>query len=163
MATKKNPNQLSFRLGNDDRVPKLFGVLLLFVAAYLFVAFASYLFTWTHDYAEVNNKPLSELFSEGFQASNLLGRLGAIVSNTFFWWGFGLPSFILAYLGAVYGWSMIKRIPLRVHLPLLRQSIVVMLLSSVFLEFIFGEATFPWGGAFGEAVSSWMKIGRAHV
>ena len=156
MAAKKRSNQLSFNLGNDDRIPKLIGVLLMFLSAYLFIAFASYLFTWTADYDDVNSKPLSELFSEGFQASNLLGRLGAVVSNTFFWWGFGLPSFILAYLAGVYGWSMVKRIPLRVHLPLLRQSIVILLLSSVFLEFIFGEAVFPWGGAFGEAVSEWM-------
>ena len=156
MAVKKNPNQLSFRLGNDDRIPKLAGVLLLFIAAYLFIAFASYLFTWMDDYDDVNSKSFGELFSEGFQASNLLGRLGAIVSNTFFWWGFGLPSFILVYLVAVYGWSMVKRVPARVHLPLLRQSIVMLLLSSVFLEFIFGDATFPWGGAFGEAVSAWM-------
>jgi len=156
MAAKKRSNQLSFNLGSDDRIPKLMGVLLLFLAAYLFIAFLSYLFTWTDDYDDVNSKPLGELFSEGFQASNLLGRLGAIVSNTFFWWGFGLPSFILAYLVAIYGWSMIKRVPLRVHLPLLRQSIVIMLLASVFLEFIFGDATFPWGGAFGEAVSEYM-------
>ncbi len=156
MAAKKKSNQLSFNLGNDDRIPKLIGVLLMFLSAYLFIAFASYLFTWTDDYDDVNSKPLGELFSEGFQASNLLGRLGAIVSNTFFWWGFGLPSFILAYLVAIYGWSMVKRVPIRVHRSLLRQSIVILLLSSVFLEFIFGEAVFPWGGAFGEAVSEWM-------
>ncbi len=156
VAVKKNPNQLSFRLGNDDRIPKLMGVLLLLIAAYLFIAFFSYLFTWTDDYAEVNNKPFSELFSEGFQASNMLGKLGAIVSNTFFWWGFGLPSFILVYLVAIYGWAMIKRIPLRVHQMVLRQWLVIMVLASVFLEFIFGDATFPWGGAFGEKVSTMM-------
>ncbi len=156
VAVKKNPNQLSFKLGNDDRIPKLMGVLLLLIAAYLFIAFFSYLFTWTDDYAEVNNKPFSELFSEGFQASNMLGKLGAIVSNTFFWWGFGLPSFILVYLVAIYGWAMIKRIPLRAHRLVLRQWLVIMVLASVFLEFIFGDATFPWGGAFGEKVSTMM-------
>lgn len=156
VAVKKNPKQLSFNLGNDDRIPKLMGVLLLLIAAYLFISFFSYLFTWTDDYAEVNNKPMSELFSEGFQASNMLGKLGAIVSNTFFWWGFGLPSFILVYLVAIYGWSMIKRIPLRAHRLVLRQWLVIMVLASVFLEFIFGEATFPWGGAFGEKVSTMM-------
>ncbi|MBI1224438.1 MAG: DNA translocase FtsK [Bacteroidetes bacterium] len=156
MAVKKNPKQLSFNLGNDDRIPKLIGVLLLLVAAYLFISFFSYLFTWTDDYAEVNNKPISELFSEGFQASNMLGKLGAIVSNTFFWWGFGLPSFILVYLVAIYGWSMIKRIPLRAHRVVLRQWLVIMVLASVFLEFIFGNATFPWGGAFGEKVSTML-------
>ncbi|MCU0346336.1 MAG: DNA translocase FtsK [Saprospiraceae bacterium] len=156
MATKKNPNQLSFKLGNDDRIPKLMGVVLLLAAAYLFIAFFSYLFTWTDDYAEVNNKSWGDLFSDGFQASNLLGKLGAIVSNTFFWWGFGLPSFILVYLVAVLGWSAVKRIPLRAHRLLLRQWLVIMLLAAVFLEFIFGDATFPWGGAFGEAASQML-------
>ncbi len=156
MAVKKNPNQLSFKLGNDDRIPKLMGVVMLLLSAYLFIAFFSYLFTWTDDYAEVNNKSLSDLFSEGFQASNLLGKLGAIVSNTFFWWGFGLPSFILVYLVAVYGWAMVRRIPLRAHRMLLRQWLVIMVLASVFLEFIFGDSAFPWGGAFGEKVSTMM-------
>ncbi|MCB0519648.1 MAG: DNA translocase FtsK [Lewinellaceae bacterium] len=156
MAKKRNPNQLSFKLGDDERIPKLGGVLLMFLAAYLFIAFASYLFTWKDDYDDVNSKSLGELFSDGFQASNMLGRLGAVVSNTFFWWGFGLPSFFLVYLLAVYGWSKVKRVPLRVHRPLLRQTLVLMVFLSVFLEFLFGDATFPWGGAFGEAVSAWM-------
>lgn len=132
------------------------GVVLLLVAAYLFIAFFSYLFTWTDDYAEVNNKPLGDLFSEGFQASNMLGKLGAIISNTFFWWMFGLPSFILVYLVAKYGWAILKRIPLRSNRLVLRQGLVIMVLSSVFLEFIFGDATFPWGGAFGEKVSGML-------
>jgi S-DNA-T family DNA segregation ATPase FtsK/SpoIIIE len=155
MASKKNPNQLSLKMG-DERVPKLLGMVMLFLAAYLFIAFFSYLFTWMEDYNEVNSKTLGELFGEGFQAANLLGRLGAIVSNTFFWWGFGLPSFILVYLLAKYGWSMVKRVPLRVHRAAARQLLVIMLMLSVFFEFVFGAATFPWGGAFGEAVSAWM-------
>ncbi len=157
MATNRNSKQLSFKLGTkDERIPKLLGMVTLFIAAYLFIAFASYLFTWGEDYAEVNSKSPGELFSDGFQASNMLGRLGAIVSNTAFWWGFGLPSFLLIYLLAIYGLSMVKQTPLRVHRPLLRQSLVLMLFASVFLEFIFGDHTFPWGGAFGEAVSAWM-------
>ncbi len=133
------------------------GVVLLLMAAYLFIAFFSYLFTWTDDYAEVNNKSWGDLFSDGFQASNMLGKLGAIVSNTFFWWMFGLPSFIIVYLVAILGWSMVKRIPLRAHRLVIRQWLVIMVLAAVFLEFIFGEATFPWGGAFGESVSEMMK------
>jgi DNA segregation ATPase FtsK/SpoIIIE, S-DNA-T family len=157
MARKKKSNQLAFNLSfKDERIPKLLGILVLFISAYLFIAFASYLFTWTDDYDDVNSKKLIDLFSEGFQASNLLGRLGAIVSNTFFWWGFGLPSFILVYLMAAYGLSMVKQRPLRVHRPLLRRSLILVLFLSVFLEFIFGDAIFPWGGAFGEAVSAWM-------
>ncbi len=157
MPAKKNKKQLSFRFGEDERIPKLFGVVLLFMAVYLFFAFTSYLFTWADDYDKVNKNSWAELFSDGFQASNLLGRLGAIISNAFFYWGFGLASFVLIYLTVIYGLSLVKRIPLRTNLNKLRRSIVILLLSSVFLEFIFGDSKFPWGGAFGEIVSEWMK------
>ena len=159
---KKNPNQLSFDWNKDERIPKLMGVLLLLLAAYFFVAFSSYLFTWMDDYDDVNSKPLGELFGDGFQASNLLGRLGAVVSNTIFWWGFGLPSFILAYLTAIYGWSLLKKHPLRAHKNMAWTSLAVMLALSIFFEFLFGDSQFPWGGAFGEAISEWMTgfVGR---
>ena len=157
MAKKKNnPNQLSLRLSKDERIPKLFGVLLLLLGIYLFVAFSSYLFTWIDDADDVNAQSFFELFTGDFEAANLLGRLGAWVSNTFFYWWFGLPSFIVSYLVAVLGWSTLKRHPLNVHRQLLLTSVVLMLFLSVFLEFIFGDSEFPWGGAFGEAISSWI-------
>ncbi|HFA49554.1 MAG TPA: DNA translocase FtsK [Bacteroidetes bacterium] len=159
---KKNPNQLSLNLSNDERIPKLIGVLLLLLAVYLFVAFSSYLFTWMDDYDDVNSKPLGELFAGDFEAANLLGRLGAVISNTFFWWCFGVPSFIIAYLVAVLGWSKLKRLPLRAHKGMIINLVIIMLVSAVFLEFVFGNAEFPWGGAFGEAISSWITafVGR---
>ncbi|MEO1262692.1 MAG: DNA translocase FtsK [Bacteroidota bacterium] len=153
---KKNPNQLSLDWSKDERIPKLIGVLLLLLATYLFVAFSSYLFTWGTDASEVNSRSFGELFSQDFEAANLLGRLGAWVSNTLFYWAFGLPSYIIAYLVAVLGWSKLKRLPLRAHRPLLLSGFVLMLFLAIFLEFIFGEAEFPWGGAFGEAISSWI-------
>ena len=88
---KKNPNQLSLDWSKDERIPKLMGVLLLLLATYLFVAFSSYLFTWGTDASEVNSRSFLELFGEDFEAANLLGRLGAWVSNTLFYWAFGLP------------------------------------------------------------------------
>ncbi len=154
---KKNPNQLSLNLSKDERVPKLFGVLLLLLSVYLFVAFSSYLFTWMADSDDVNSKSLGELFAGDFEAANLLGRLGAVVSNTFFYWWFGLPSFIIAYLIAVLGWSKLKRLPLKAHRSLAWQAVVLMLFLSVFLEFVSGEdAVFPWGGEFGNAISAWI-------
>jgi S-DNA-T family DNA segregation ATPase FtsK/SpoIIIE len=157
MASRKKTNQLSFGLRfKDERTPKLIGVFLLFLSAYLFIAFFSYLFTWMDDYDDVNSKPFLELLSDSFQASNLLGRLGAVVSNTFFWWGVGLSSFFIVYLMAVYGLAMIKNRVLRELRPLLKKCLALIIFSSILLEFIFGDATFPWGGALGEAVSAWL-------
>ena len=158
MASKKNKNQLSLNFTfKDRRIPKLLGLVLLFLAAYLFVAFTSYLFTWRDDYDDVNSLGLSELlFGDTFDPANLLGKLGAIVSNTIFWWGIGLSSFIFIYLLVVYGTALIKERPLGKLFPSLRNSLILALFTSVFLEFVFGNAEFPWGGAIGEVISEWM-------
>ena len=99
MAKKKKKGQLSLRLGiNDERVPKMLGVLLLFIAAYFFVAFVSYLFTWRIDQDRVLRFSLSLLLQGDIDMANWLGRLGAIVSNMFFYWGFGIASFVFIYI-----------------------------------------------------------------
>jgi S-DNA-T family DNA segregation ATPase FtsK/SpoIIIE len=90
--------------------------------------------------------------------ANWLGRLGAIVSHTFFFWGFGLSSFIFVFLLGKYGLWLIQRKPFLKFLPILNKSFLLLLLSSMMLEFIFGGfSEFPWGGAFGEGVSQWMR------
>ncbi|MDF1864028.1 MAG: DNA translocase FtsK 4TM domain-containing protein [Saprospiraceae bacterium] len=157
-SRRKNKNQLALRLGiNDERVPKLLGVMMMFIALYLFIAFFSYLFTWREDFDNVYNFPWQVLLNSEITMENWLGRLGAIISNAFFFWGFGMPSFVFVFLLGLFGWAMVKREPLKTHMPLLRQSLLWVLFLAVFLEFIFRDSEFPWGGAFGESVSGWME------
>ncbi len=158
MAAKRRTNlkQLSLKIGlNDERIPKLLGVVLLFIAFYLFIAFFSYLFTWKIDQDKVLR------FSWGVLASNLemanwLGRLGAIVSNMFFYWGFGLPSFLFIYIIVQFGLGLVWRAPLKVYIHRVRSAVLWLVILSITLGFIFGGAGFPWGGAFGDAVSQWL-------
>ena len=91
-----------------------------------------------------------------FGNGQLLGRLGAIVSNMFFYWGFGLPSYIFVFLLTVIGFGLVKRTPFSKHWLVIRYSIVFLLISSVFLSFIFSNSYFPWGGAFGQGLSTWL-------
>ncbi|RMG86059.1 MAG: DNA translocase FtsK [Bacteroidetes bacterium] len=142
---------------NDERVPKLLGIVMIFFALYLFVAFFSYLFTWREDFDNVYNFPWRVLLNSEITMENWLGRLGAIVSNAFFYWGFGMPSFIFVFLLGYYGWAVVKREPLRQHQGLLRQSILWVMFLSVFFEFVFRNSEFPWGGAFGESVCAWLE------
>ncbi len=160
MATKKTSKgkqQLSFKMGiNDERIPKLVGVFCLFFALYLFIAFFSYLFSWQIDQDRVLQHSLGLLFQGDVEMANWLGRLGAIVSNMFFYWGFGLPSFIFIFVLVVVGLGRIRRIPFRQHVGILWSSFWLLLFSSVLLEFIFQNSEFPWGGAFGEGVCAWL-------
>ncbi len=160
MATKKKSSgrrQLSLNLGiTDERVPKLFGFLLLFLALYLFIAFTSYLFTWQVDQDRVLRFSWGLLLHGDLNMANWLGRLGAIISNMFFFWGFGLPSYIFVFLTSVMGLSLIRRQPLKKHINLIWYSFLGLLFFSVLLEFIFSSSNFSWGGAFGNSVCSWM-------
>ncbi|MFT5912155.1 MAG: S-DNA-T family DNA segregation ATPase FtsK/SpoIIIE [Paraglaciecola sp.] len=164
MATKKRSSrsQLSLKI-QDERVPKLVGIVLIFLAAYLTVAFTSYLFTWENDMDKVNNFSWTLLFNPEISVDNLFGRLGAVLSHSFFYWGFGLASFIFVFLLYLFGISLIKRTPLKLHMPTLRSSLVILVTASIFLSFIFSNSEFSYGGAFGESIAGWMQsfIGTA--
>ena len=155
---KKKQGQLSLKMGlNDERLPKMFGILCLFFAFYLFIAFTSYLFTWQDDQDRVLRFSWSLLLRSDIEMSNWLGRLGAIISNMFFFWGFGLPSYIFVFLVSRFGLGLIRRTSSRKLTLTLRYSLIALLSLSVFLEFLFSGSAFPWGGAFGEKVALWLQ------
>ncbi|MEZ4988087.1 MAG: DNA translocase FtsK 4TM domain-containing protein [Saprospiraceae bacterium] len=155
---KKKKGQLSLKLGlNDERVPKLFGVLSLFLAAYLFIAFFSYLFTWRIDQDRVLHFSGWLLLESEMEMANWLGRLGAITSNFFFYWCFGLPSFVFIYLLFRIGINRIYRQPFAALMPTINYTIVAMIVASVLLAFITGDAEFPWGGAVGDGIATWLQ------
>lgn len=158
MAAKKKKGQLSFKVDfKDERVPKLMGILCLFFALYLFIAFTSYLFTWAEDQDRVFRFSWGLLLQSDLEMSNWLGRLGAIISNMFFYWGFGVPSYILVFLLGVFGVALIKNTPWQKYVIVLRYCLIFMAFSAIFLEFITPESMFPWGGAFGEGISDWLQ------
>ncbi len=155
--SKKKKGQLSLKLGiNDERIPKLAGILLLFLGLYFVIAFTSYLFTWQLDQDRVLRFSWKLLLRNDMEMANWLGRLGAIVSNMFFYWGFGLPSFVIVAILMVSGQGLVRRQHLQAYWPKFRLWILLMIIFSVFLEFVAGDAAFPWGGTFGEAVSAWL-------
>jgi DNA segregation ATPase FtsK/SpoIIIE, S-DNA-T family len=148
MASKK-------LLGDDPRNPKLFGVFLLFLALYLFIACTSYIFTWKDDQDKVWQFSIGLIF-EDIEVSNHLGRLGAVVSHFFMYWLFGVPSFLIIYLMLQYGLGIINEIPLSRFRERLRTSLIWMVGLSMLLGFIFFRSDFAWGGNFGREVSAYM-------
>lgn len=156
-AKKKKKGQLSLKFEViDERVPKILGIFCWFIAFYLFIAFTSYLFTWQEDQDRVLRFSWSLFTQSDLEMANWLGRLGAIVSNMFFYWGFGIPSFIFIFLLFSGGNALIRGIPLKKFYSTFRYSIIILLLLSLLLAFIMPDSAFPWGGAFGEGVNAWL-------
>ena len=153
---KKGQLVLPFKT-KDERIPKIFGAFLLLMAFYLFIAFTAYLFTWKVDQSLVQKYGWGLLLEPNVIIHNQLGKLGAIVSNIFIYWTFGLPAFALVFILAILGTSLFKHLPIRKHYPLIRNIAVSMVLVAVFLEFIFPNASFPVGGAIGEGIAQWLS------
>lgn len=151
----KSPTKTRFNW-KDERIPKVIGVVLILMAAYLAIAFVSYLYTWKMDQDKVLKFSWGMLFQGDLSVQNWLGRLGAIISNMFFYWGFGLPSMIVVVLMIRLGFDLIRRKSLVPFLIFARNSVLIMAFFSLLFEFIFRSSEFTWGGAFGESTVFWL-------
>ncbi len=159
MASKKQkPKESAFPRFNwrDERLPKILGVISILVGLYLAIAFVSYLYTWKMDQDKVLRFSWGMLLQGDLNVQNWLGRLGAIISNMFFYWGFGLPSMIMVVLLIKLGFDLVRRHSLVSFLIFARNSFVIMAFFSLLLEFIFRRSEFTWGGAFGESTCFWL-------
>lgn len=157
-AKKKNTAQQTLKIGlQDERLPKLLGLLLIFIAAYLCIAFISYLFTWRIDQDRVLRFSWTLLGFSDLSVENWLGRLGAFVSSFFMYYGFGLPSFLIAYYLYELGLNRLKR---RSLAPMGKRLVRVLFFAiglSILLEFVLGFMEFPVGGAIGAYLVEYLR------
>jgi len=161
-SKKKSKPSFSFK---DESISGLWGLFFLFLAFYCFLAFSSYLFTWQDDQDAVLRFSFGLLLDSDAEISNILGRLGAITSNFFFYFLFGLPSFALCYVFFLVGRQLIIKRPLSELTDKMFSLLTVVLLLSVFFSFFFKGFSFPMGGGFGTVVSDWLTrfLGRVGV
>jgi S-DNA-T family DNA segregation ATPase FtsK/SpoIIIE len=96
---------------------------------------------------------------DGPEVGNWLGRLGAFLANFFFYWLFGLPSFLLAYLLFQLGLNRLRRQSIKPMGNLFVKVMLAVIGLAVLLEFAFGEQTgFPLGGAVGSSINNYLNL-----
>lgn len=159
-STKKKKS-IGFNL-KDERIPKILAVLCILLSIYLFIAFVSYFFTWKFDQSAVIKFSGGLLFENEVVVKNWLGRLGAIISNAFFYWGFGIPSFGFILVILRLARNLAKKIPMSDFFAFSKNVLLIVAFLSVLAEFIFNGSAFSWGGAFGESTNIWLTnfLGR---
>jgi DNA segregation ATPase FtsK/SpoIIIE, S-DNA-T family len=152
---KGKRGQLSMNF-DSERVSKLFGMFLLFLSFYLFIAFTSYFFTWENDH-DVVFRFSWDMFLGDIPVDNWLGRLGAFLSDGIIYWGFGVASYGIVYMVYRYGLALVRRSPLSALMIPLQRTIIIMVIASVVSSFFFQAFEFPWGGVFGKEISTWIQ------
>ncbi len=141
------------QLLQDERTHKIAGSVLLLIAILLFVAFTSYLFTWAEDQDKFSYRML---LANDIKVQNLLGTLGAFVSEIFIRKGFGVAAYLICTLFFVLGVNLFfgkKVFSISRNVKYLLVGLPVL---SVATSVIFNKNAFPWGGAAGDMTRNWM-------
>ena len=158
MAQKKGKKRKGQKtIQSEGRTRKIVGVSLLVLSIYLLIAFASYFFTWQEDQDKVLETSFSMLFDDEIVVQNWLGRLGAVVSNFFFYWSFGVASLLFIPMIAKIGAHIIQGGRFRSIIPFIQRWFLFIAFFSILSDFLFSKATFPWGGAFGDNICYWLN------
>jgi DNA segregation ATPase FtsK/SpoIIIE, S-DNA-T family len=141
------------QLLQDERTHKITGSVLLLIAVLLFTAFTSYLFTWAEDQDKFSYRML---LANEIKVQNLLGTLGAFLSEIFIRKGFGIASYLFCTLFFVAGVNLFfgkKVFSLRKNVKYLLVGLPVL---SVTAAVLFSSNAFPWGGSAGNLMKEWL-------
>ena len=151
------------QLIQDERTHKIIGSIFLLFGLLLFVAFTSYLFTWDEDQSKVISEGSKLFWGTETEVNNMMGTFGAYISHFFIYKGFGIASYLFCSFLFVMGVNMFFSKKVFSIFRNLKYLIIGLPLISVTAAAIFGNNSFPWGGAVGDMCKDWMNmtIGKA--
>lgn len=168
MAKKKNNNKSvnkaaskeswlnsTIRLAKDEKFIFMVGLVLLLLAIYMGLAFASYVLTGEADQSVI------EASGEAAEYGNIAGKKGAWIAEVLINRGFGVTAFVIPVLMAVYGLQIMGIRKERFRL--MRWTIICAFLlvwGSLFTNVTFGDLanhmSYYIGGWHGKFVTDWL-------
>jgi S-DNA-T family DNA segregation ATPase FtsK/SpoIIIE len=155
--TKKKKQGFLDRIRTDEKLHKVTGTFLVFILTpYLAVAFVSYFFTWQTDQDKVMG-PASELLFGDVGVSNMLGKLGALISHLFIHNWFGVTSFWFPMLALTAGLRLMTGSAILPLGKVFRYGLFFTVFGSVLLGYAFRNNWFFPGGVFGFEISDWLN------
>lgn len=137
----------------DERFLKILGLVFIFISLCFFIAFTSYLFTWTVDFAGAAQSSWWDILTKKLEVRNILGQIGAKISHLFFYKLFGVASFLTIPIFFMTGISLLLKQTLQLASKTFKYSFFFLVWLSAAFSFIFSVLIsngFPWGGALGE-------------
>ena len=153
-----DPNRVSFKekinnlfeFARNERFQKIVGLSLLLLSVYSAIAFTSFTFTWQAD----QDKVVGDLFANDVVVENWLGKFGALLSHVFIHKWFGVASYIFSFLALITGLRITFNLELLNIGKTYAYSFFFLVFLSITLGFVFHDAYFYLGGAFGYTLSN---------
>lgn len=140
----------------NERTQKLLGLVLLMASVYLAIALTSYIFTWDKDQDKVLG-PLSELFAIDTKVVNWLGKFGALTSHLFMYKWFGVASFVLVPVFAIYGLQKMLNKQFTKPSAFTAKWLFMMVWTSLTMAFFFHDKLFFLGGGYGYVLNQQLS------
>ena len=134
------------------QIQTVIGSFLIFFSLFLFVAFVSFFFSWQEDQSIIN-----EFSNTTAQGKNLLGKVGANLSDFFIYKGLGLGAFVIPYLLFLSGLYWLFRTKLSKIIISYNWGILSMIWISVSLGFIDESATLL-SGVIGYEINEYVQL-----
>lgn len=141
----------------DERTGKVTGVFFLLLAAFLLVAFTSYIFTWQEDQDKLFQWGIRIFTVKKLHMENQLGAFGAFVAHQLIYNGFGLASYLFCTTFFVLGVNWLFDTKIFRITRNLKYVVVGLVIFSVTFSFAIPANGFPWGGAVGDWVLQWVE------
>jgi S-DNA-T family DNA segregation ATPase FtsK/SpoIIIE len=136
----------------NRQLQTVIGSFLILFSLFLFVAFISFFFHWQQDLSIIN-----EFTNLNAKGENLLGKVGAILSNLFIYKGVGIGAFIIPYLLLISGLFWLFRTKLSKVISSYNWGLLSMLWISVTFGF-FETSSNILSGTIGYEVNEYLQL-----
>jgi len=147
----KGPNRVAGFVKNQQ-THLVFGVFIFTSSIFLLISFYSFLMHWKED-----QSILSNFSDKSFAANNLLGKLGANLSDFFVYDGFGLATFLFPIMLFFTGLYIILNIPVKQLFKAWINALLIMIWLSIGLAYFVPE--YPLlGGKVGFEINEFSQI-----
>ena len=154
----KKPNKAKFKLNNlnTDKNRRISGSFLVLLALFTFIAFISYLFTWTDDQSIVDGRSVFELMFSGDQVENWLGKLGAYIGHSLIFNSLGISALIISLILFVWGVKVGLGVSIMKMNKLIRNALALFIILPFVFGFVFQNTLPIAGGKMGQSLTQFF-------
>ena len=145
----------------------IIGIILVFVALFMLIAFSSFLYSGAADYSIVDTQNFNDfyydLIAQNKGAKNICGAFGALTAYTFINKWFGVASYFIPIFLVLLGLKLIGSFRIRIIRIFILMGIVMiwlsLLLSALTIDIpALGDTFYYLGGYSGMQIVRWLRL-----